>query len=921
MRPLKLTLSAFGPYAGKTTLQLDKLGSQGLYLITGDTGAGKTTLFDAIAYALYGEPSGDSRTKDMLRSKYADDDTPTEVTLSFLCDGKTYTVTRSPAWERPKKRGYGTKEVPASAELRCPDGRIVTKTREVTNAVRDILGLDREQFSQVAMLAQGGFMKFLHAKTDARTEIFREIFKTGCYERFQERLKREDRALEQQCAEARASVKQYLSGALCGADAALSAEMDGLLSGALLPADIDRAAEILQTLIALDEAAEASAERERVDTEQRLDAVKAELQRVERLEATRKRLEEAKTQFAALEPDLKRREEALQAENARQPEYERIGGEVAALETRLPEYEKRETLKLDLSKLSRALKRRQIDAEADEATRVEQSAQLDAFREERTALEDAPARLERLKAAQRDADARKSDLNKFQADIGAYHKLERDFTDAQSAYLEARDTAQRLQAEYDTQNQAFLDEQAGILAETCLKPGAPCPVCGSTEHPRPASKSEHAPTEAQLKKYKQNADKAQSAAATASTYAGSLKGQAEASRDALRERGSVLFPDCPTLDDMEAALSGALQDAEADVKRMQTEARKVQTLVKRREALDAEIPVREADLQALETRINERKQQIAADSTRVQELTGQLRELDAALQYDSEAAARQQIKTLEQSRDAIRAALERARKAVEDGQREKDRLAGSIAQLEEQVSAEDMPDRAKLDADFSELSARAGQVMKRLKELSTRVSVNRTASGNIRAGGDALRKLEDKYTWVHALSTTANGNRGRGVKLETYVLMTCFDRILHRANQHLKIMSGGQYELRRRDVAEARQGLELDVMDFYNGTRRDVNTLSGGESFQASLALALGLSDEIQSSSGGVRLDTMFVDEGFGSLDPDALQQAIRALLSLAECDRLIGIISHVDALKEQIDRQIFVTKQKSGGSVVSIHV
>lgn len=915
MRPVTLTLSAFGPYAGKTTLQLDKLGGQGLYLITGDTGAGKTTLFDAIAYAMYGEPSGESRKADMLRSKYADDDTVTEVTLEFLCDGKTYTVTRCPA------QTYRGKEKKASAELRCPGGRIVTKTREVTKAVRDILGLDREQFSQVAMLAQGGFMKFLHAKTDARTEIFREIFKTGCYERFQERLKDEDKALKQRCDEARASVRQYMGGALCGADEALSAEMDTLLSGALLPDDIERAAEILDTLIDRDTAAEASAEAEKAAIEQRLDIVKAELQRAERLEATRERLEKAKKQFAELEPDLKRREAALQAETERQPEYERLGAEAAALETRLSEYAKREALKSDLSRLSRTLKHRQIDAEADEAERVEQSGQLEAFREERAGLEDAPARLERLKAAQKDADARKSDLNQFQADIGAYRKLEQDLTDAQNTYLQARETAKRLQAEYDTQNQAFMDEQAGILAETCLKPGAPCPVCGSTEHPRPASKSAHAPTEAQLKKYKQNADKAQSAATAASTYAGSLKGQSESSREALRGRGAGLFPDCAALDDMEAGLSGALRSAEADVKRIQAEAREVRTLVKRRGELDAEIPVKETALRELEARISEREQRITADSTRVQELTAQLGDLDAALQYDSEAAAREQIKTLEQSRETIRNALERARKDVEDGQRDAERLRGSIAQLEEQVSAEDMPDREKLDADFSELSGRAGQVMKQLKEFSTRASVNRTASANIRAGGDTLRMLEDKYTWVHALSVTANGNRGRGVKLETYVLMTCFDRILYRANQHLKIMSDGQYELRRRDVSEAKQGLELDVMDFYNGTARDVNTLSGGESFQASLALALGLSDEIQSSSGGVRLDTMFVDEGFGSLDPDALQQAIRALKSLADCDRLIGIISHVDALKEQIDRQIFVTKRKSGGSAVSIRV
>ena len=911
MRPVKLTLSAFGPYAGETVLNLDRLGRQGLYLITGDTGAGKTTIFDAIAYALYGEASGESRKSDMLRSKYADEATPTEVTLEFLCDGKSYTVTRSPAWERPKKQGRGKVKLAVSAELRYPDGRIETGATKVTKAVRDVLGLDREQFAQVAMLAQGGFMKFLHAKTEARTEIFREIFKTGCYEALQERLKQEDKALEQRLGEIRGSVRQYLGGAR-------AEEMEPFRAGPLTPDDIDEALRVLQELIGRDKAEEAAVEQEKQEVEKKLDAVKLELERAKRLQDTRKRLEETKAQSAALAAELERREEALRAEAERQPEYDRLGGEAAALETRLPEYAKREALKAELSKLSRALERSQAEADSDEAARAEQSAQLGACREERTALEDAPARLERLKAARKDADARKSDLDAFQNGVTAYRKLELEFADAQSAYLKARDTARKLKAAYDGQHQAFLDEQAGILAEG-LKDGEACPVCGSTEHPCPAAKSEDAPTEAELKRSKAKADAAESAVTTASTYAGSLKGQAESSRNTLGERGAALFPDCATLADMEAGLSVALREAETEAKRIQAEARDVQRLVKRREALDADIIKREAALQTLETRIGERERQTAADRSRSDGLSVQLRDMDAALQYDSEAAARARIEALEQSREAMREALERARKAVTDGQNEANRLRGSAAELEGQLSAEEMPDREALDAEFSTLSGRAGAVEKRLKELSTRVSVNRDMLGKIRARGGELRELEERWQWVHALSSTANGNRGRGVKLETYVLMTCFDRILHRANLHLRIMSNEQYELRRRDVAEAKHGLELDVVDHYNGTERDVSTLSGGESFQASLALALGLSDEIQSSSGGVRLDTMFVDEGFGSLDPDALQQAIRALLGLAEYDRLIGIISHIDALKEQIDRQILVKKKDSGGSVVSI--
>ena len=913
MRPVKLTLSAFGPYAGKTVLNLDRLGRQGLYLITGDTGAGKTTIFDAIAYALYGEPSGESRKSDMLRSKYADEATPTEVTLEFLCDGKSYTVTRSPAWERPKKQGRGKVKTAVSAELRFPDGRIETGATKVTKAVRDVLGLDREQFSQVAMLAQGGFMKFLHAKTDARTEIFREIFKTGCYEKFQERLKQEDKALEQRLKEVQASVRQYMDGTR-------AEEMEAFRSGPLTPDDIEQAVEVLQALIERDKVEEAASEQEKQEVAKKLDAVRAKRQRAERLDEIRRRLEREKARFSTLEPELKRREEALQAETERQPEYQRLWKEVSALEERLPEYAKRETLKGELSRLSRALERNRREAEASEKAREAQSAQLDGFREERAGLEDAPARQEALKAERKDTEAWKNDLTAFGSDAAGYHELERKVAAAQEAYRAAMDKARKLQAEYDTQNQAFLDEQAGILAET-LKPGEACPVCGSTEHPRPAAKSEKAPTEAQLKRSKEKADAALSEATEASARAGSLNGQAEAALDALRERGTALFSDSPDLEDMEAELSGYLLKVDAELRHIGAEEREVKKRLRRRKELDEEIPAREADLQKLEGSLRELEQRITADSASTEALSAQLRDLDAALQYDSEAAARARIEALEQSREAMRKALERARESVADGQEEANRLRGSVAQLEGQLSAEEMPDREALDAEFATLSGRAGEVEKKLKELSTRVSVNGNMCENIRARGGEIRELEERWQWVHALSSTANGNRGRGVKLETYVLMTCFDRILHRANLHLRIMSNEQYELRRRDISEAKQGLELDVVDHYNGTERDVSTLSGGESFQASLALALGLSDEIQSSSGGVRLDTMFVDEGFGSLDPDALQQAIRALLGLAEYDRLIGIISHVDALKEQIDRQILVRKEDSGGSVVSIRI
>ena len=238
MRPLKLKISAFGPYAGVTTIDLEKLGENGIYLITGDTGAGKTTIFDAITYALFDEASGNNRDPSMLRSKYADPNTPTEVELTFKNAGKVYTVKRSPSYERPAKRGDGTTTQNADATLTYPDGRVISRTKEVTNAIRDIIGVDRNQFSQIAMIAQGDFLKLLLAETKERQEIFREIFKTKVYQILQERLKNESGTLAKEYEKAKESVNQYISGILCDEDDVLSIDVQKAKSGEMMTNDV-----------------------------------------------------------------------------------------------------------------------------------------------------------------------------------------------------------------------------------------------------------------------------------------------------------------------------------------------------------------------------------------------------------------------------------------------------------------------------------------------------------------------------------------------------------------------------------------------------------------------------------------------------------------------------------------------------------
>lgn len=700
MRPLNLTMSAFGPYAGQTTVDFSVLGTSGLYLITGDTGAGKTTIFDAITYALYGEASGESRESSMLRSKYAAPETPTFVELTFLNGGKTYTVRRNPEYTRPKTRGTGTTVQKADAELTMPDGRIITKARDVTAAVTDIVGVDREQFARIAMIAQGEFRKLLLAQTDERKAIFRQIFHTGQYQALQNRLKEEAAVLDRQCGELEAGLRQAAGSIRCDAPETLP---DALDTDALLAA--------LDTLLHADEAALTQAQAEHAQTETQREQVLSDLGKAEALEAARGKLAEAESAWTEAQAEMKAAQAALDTATASQPEIQSRRQDITRLEDALRRYEQLDTLRAQAEAERKRLAQKRSDLDAarartDAAAKALETARGKLSGQPKLAVAAAQAGHAQDAAAQRCAQLAALETQRQQC-----AELETALTAAQAEYQKAAEAAQAALAHYGAQNRAYLDAQAGILART-LVPGQPCPVCGATEHPCPAAAPEQTPDAAALKRALSDSDRAQKTAAERSAQAAGLRGQL----------------------------------------------------------------------------------------------------------------------------DAVRA----------------------------------------------------------------------------------------RWQWVHALAATANGAvpGKEKIMLETYIQTAYFDRILGRANTRLLIMSGGQYELRRCARAgdnRSQTGLELEVIDHYNGTARSVKTLSGGETFAASLSLALGLSDEVQATAGGVQLEAMFVDEGFGSLDSEALQQALAALVGVSGGSRIVGIISHVAELKDRIDRQIIVTKDRSGGSRVQV--
>ena len=919
MRPLQLTVSAFGPYAGRTDIDFEALGRSGLYLITGDTGAGKTTIFDAVTFALYGEASGGVRDAGMLRSKYADAETPTFVELTFSYGGKNYTVRRNPEYERPAKRGGGFTKQSAEAELKLPDGRVITKSSDVNTEIRNILGVDRKQFSQIAMIAQGDFLKLLLADTRERQAIFRELFHTGVYQTFQEKLKEEYLALWHACDDGRKSIRQELSGIRCQE---IAPEFDRVKQARNGELPAEETALLLEDLIRRDEAEQTALDEGLKETEAAIAAVNMLLARAEDrrktlagLIITGESLQEKQTELAAAA-------ERLREAEGKQREIEALKGEAAALQAKLPDYRRREQLRGELAKLEQQSTRAENDL-VQKSRRLETlNANLRLLREEKKGLESAGVEKERLLGAQEQLRQQFRNLTGLSTLFTEAHGLERRYEKNQQSYLAAKDAWGDAKARYDFLMQAFLDEQAGILAER-LEEGRPCPVCGSMEHPAPARKAEKAPSETELKAAEVAADRKQKEMAEASRSAESSRTALLAKQEELGRQCASAFGDAD-LSKAETELAARLAETEAEGKHVSRQLKDSEQKLLRLKELDARIPEEESKVKTAEADIAAAEKKLVSVRTGKEHTERQLETLSEALQFETGAEASAQLSSFTERIKLLQKSVQDAQEGHRLCKEDIARLEGQHAQLTEQLKQyEGLPEegiREELDV----LTGKKAEAEAGKQDCGIRLDTNRGILRRTREKTAELERLEKRCAWMKALSDTANGTvTGKEkIMLETWVQMAFFDRILERANTRFFIMSDGQYELKRRTEAESlrgQSGLELNVVDHYNNTERSVKTLSGGESFKASLSLALGLSDEIQSLAGGIRLDTMFVDEGFGSLDEESLRQAVNALAGLTESNRLVGIISHVAELKNRIDRQIIVTKDKSGGSRIRI--
>lgn len=917
MRPLKITMSAFGPYAGEVTLDMQKLGKSGIYLITGDTGAGKTTVFDAISYALYGEASGNYRENTTLRSKYASADTPTFVELEFEYNNEIYKINRNPEYPRPNKRGEGFTKQSANAELVMPDGSVITKIKEVSAKVEEIIGINKNQFSQIAMIAQGDFRKLLNCETNERSKIFRKIFKTEPYHNIEIKLSSLFNELKRNREKEKSGIEQYINQLKCNENDTLSLELERAKSGDVLIEDVIKlAGEIINkdTL-------------EYTKTQKNIESINEEIEKInsniklyENQEATKKAYAKASAKLEELKTKRNDCEKAYKSAEAQRERLDDLTRKINLINSKMPKYDELKSLENSINERAQSFEKSNnlLKLKQQEITLLEK--EID---EKSKALEEvkgADLLVQKLTVEKEEINKKAEALKELKTEIDRCKTEQKNLKNAQSFAKSALDEYGALENEYNNIYIAFFNEQAGIIADE-LKDGEPCPVCGSTSHPNLARKSENAPSQADVESAQNLVKKAQEKADKARDTASALKSRFDEISANVKYAAKKLFgTDDNVFDDYNSNINALKKEYDCTLALLKTANEKLNLYQK----LDKEIPKIQEKQKSLSDEISKLNTQKASDEAFISENTKRVTSIKSELDFESADLAKDKLKEYTNLSSDIKNTIEKSKNDFDDIKSKYDTQKGTKASLENALKEFKEIDLVSLNEKSLKLNEHKKDIDRTAKSLYSRIESNKLLVDNISEKRDILKGYDDKYVWLKALSETANGDISgkEKITLETFVQMTYFDSIIRKANIRLLTMSDGQYELVRRSDAETlkkNEGLALDVIDHFNASSRSVSTLSGGESFMASLCLALGLSDEIQSSNGGIKLDTMFVDEGFGSLDGEALDRALSALTSLSQGNRLVGIISHVDALCDRIDNKIVITKDRTIGSNAQI--
>lgn len=927
MKPLKLTMSAFGSYAGKNVIDFTGQ-QQGIFLITGDTGAGKTTIFDAITYALYNQTSGGERNGNMMRSQYAQPETETYVELEFLYRGQTYRVRRNPDYKITKKLKNGKireQKVPHSVELTLPDGTVFPEKKNATDAkIIEILGLTADQFSQIVMIAQGDFLKLLYTKSDERKMIFSKLFRTDIYWKIQENLRRKSMEMDERIQENDRAFEQEKSRII------------PLPESEELPLDelVERLRERLKDALKEQNLRRANVE-ELNKKITKYEEINKLFRSLEKIRQTGKELEarqaESKERRQQIE-NARKADKVLVAEQQnlrQQQEVEQSAQAIAKMtETLANDQEMFESLKTQLQESEAKQKREAADIQKKMLALEQSFPSYEALQNARSEEQQAKKVWEDLGKTSEES------FHKKEAGIAALKEQQKQqeqvVEQTKKSWEQTSLGASESAKHYEHMYEAFLKEQAGILAEN-LSAGCPCPVCGSTVHPDPAKLSDHAVTELEVE-------------------------QAKKTRAAAEEKRDLAYAAFEAEKTEKQKLAQAVEKEEADFVLAQTIAKQQRkeaeqnyvSLQKIAEQIREKLvypSLAEAKKQyaAMQKALEAAEQEIAKKRQKVSELAEAMNTLKGqklAEEENQKTAKKLAVKTEKEyaklleksgfvSEETYHLAIlpERSRSKLEREEKEYEsqclRQQSEQKLLEKQVSGKTYTDTTELNEQLKAEKQALKETEKTYMELHTAYENDRSVLQNCAVYLEKGKKLESEDQVIKSLSKTANGRLSGSAKIdfETYIQRQYFKQIIHEANKRLLTMSNHQFILKLKEEAntgrKTNEGLDLSVYSLVTDSERDVKTLSGGESFLAALAMALGLSDIVERSAGAIHPDMMFIDEGFGSLDAQSRQQAIEVLGELAGDSRMVGIISHVTELKEQIDRKLVVNRTDNGSRAV----
>ena len=847
MRPIKLTLSGWGPYASCEVVDFEAFGQEGLFLITGSTGGGKTTIFDGITYALYGETSGTTREKDYLRSDFAKPETETFVELIFSHKGQEYKVVRSPRYSRPKKRGQGEIVTSETAALYEEGKMPVTVLKDVNVRLGEIMGISYKQFKQIAMIAQGEFLDLLLANSKDRVEIFRNLFGTEEQERFQKKLGEKAR-------------ESY--GALTENKHKLSETLSQIQTEKEIVEE-----ELAKEYVNLEVLVEAVQE----ETKEDKDVEKHLAEELKRLEKKLKKLTEKKQEYVSLEKRLEEQENKLL---------------VCEKEREASERKKEQAIQAAKLEEEGFLEKKKLLEEKQR----EEKEQLELLKERLMKYEHLEEQLSEVKlhvARLTEKIERYKETEKKEKTMEA---LAETLKKEQTEYQKAENVCAEIKKTYEEKDHAYRAAAIGLAARY-LEEGKPCPVCGSTTHPSPAVVSDTVPDEGEVERWKEKWQREEEKKNLIFQKAAQIKGSLDTMREEVVTALEVLKEE-----------SGSYEELLLEEKEQKARQKQLEDEIGEKKTLQKEKEV---------------KEQAQADFWKEKEEIEQSYEkrmLAVKKEEETQKLLAEGKKTLLEELQNGKAILEKEMIVFREKLFKEPALVEFVAEGREGMSVQ------VIETAMASIEKEKKLLQKEKEGKAVKVTVNEKALRSISDKQKERSVLEEKYSLIRGLEQAAIGKNKDRMVFEQYVLSAYFEDIVATANLRLGKMTGGRYQLSKVErVADGRttDSLNLEVFDNFTGKKRPVKTLSGGESFKAALALALGLSDVVQAYAGGIQIETLFIDEGFGALDEESLEQAMSTLDSLKEHNRLIGIISHVSELKERIEKQLVVEKGRSGSHIL----